>query len=43
MKKDGPAANQGEETKLGKFSKKRNKNGGDDDESPVRTRVREFI
>ena len=43
MKKDSSGG--GEEQKIGsgKFGKRRNKKGGEEDESPLRTRVREFI
>lgn len=46
MKKDGQGAGPPAEDNSGigrRFGKKRNKKSGDEDESPIRTRVREFI
>lgn len=44
MKKDSPSGNLGgEDSKLSKMGKKRSKNGGEEEESPVRTRVRDFV
>jgi len=44
MKKDGASGQSGDDTRIGsKFGRKRNKKGGEEDDTPIRTRVREFI
>ena len=44
MKKENQGNQGGDDNRIGsKFGRKRNKKGGEEDDTPVRPRVREFI